>query len=136
MTRRPSMPYPRPLTARELAIAGLLAEGLSTETIAGKLFLSPHTVAAHLAKMLRNLNARNRTELVARLYVHGILVSGEWPPRANPVHNLAVSQPLRSESRPAESVPEPQLPEASGDFSQPVAVALSRSAAEARVRRI
>jgi hypothetical protein len=39
--------------------------------------------------MLRNLNARNRTELVARLYSYGVLASGEWPPRAVRERNLA-----------------------------------------------
>ena len=105
MRRWPSTSRPRPLTDRELAIASLLAEGLSTETIAGKLFLSPHTVAAHLAKMLRNLDARNRTELVARLYAYGILASGEWPPRANPVHNGSVGQLPWPEAEPAEPAP-------------------------------
>lgn len=52
------------------------------------LCLSQHTIAAHLGKMLRNLNVRNRTELVARLYAHGILAAGEWPPRATPARNF------------------------------------------------
>jgi DNA-binding NarL/FixJ family response regulator len=71
-----------PLTERELAVAVLIAEGLSTATIAERLALSPHTIAAHLANMLRNLNVRNRTEMIARLYSEGILARGEWPPRA------------------------------------------------------
>jgi DNA-binding CsgD family transcriptional regulator len=80
---------PRPLTDRELTVAELLAQGLSTDSAANRLSLSYHTVAAHLANMLRNLNARNRTELVARLYSRGILASGEWPPRAVHERNLA-----------------------------------------------
>lgn len=70
------------LTERELAIAELLAQGLSTADIAEKLSLSPHTIAAHLANMLSYLNVRNRTEMVARLYSEGALIIGEWPPRA------------------------------------------------------
>ena len=80
-------------------MAGLTAEGLSTEVIAQRLCLSPHTVAAHLAKMLRNLNVRNRTEMVARLYADGILVSGEWPPRAVQTRNFPGSGQCRSGHR-------------------------------------
>jgi DNA-binding CsgD family transcriptional regulator len=71
----------RHLTSRELAVAPLLAQGLSTADIAERLVVSPHTVAAHLAHMLRRLGARNRTEMVALLYSAGILASGAWPPR-------------------------------------------------------
>jgi len=80
--REPCVCGRRPLTERELAIASLAALGLSTEAIAAKLYVSPHTVAAHLAKMLRNLKVRNRTEMVARLYVDGVLAGDSWPPRA------------------------------------------------------
>jgi DNA-binding CsgD family transcriptional regulator len=104
MTGQSCVSCPKPLTDRELGVASLLAQGLSTETIARELSLSPHTIAAHLAKMLRNLNVRNRTELVARLYAHGILASGEWPPRATPARNFAPHEsssgdPCRAVSR-------------------------------------
>jgi len=91
---------PRKLTTRELDVAELLAQGLSTETMADVLSLSHHTVTAHLGKMLRHLNAHNRTELVARLYAYGVFSSGEWPPRATPHRDVPVCHcsPNREES--------------------------------------
>ena len=94
----------RKLTTRELDVAELLARGLSTETAAGMLSLSHHTVTAHLGKMLRNLNAHNRTELVARLYAYGVLASGEWPPRANSHWAIPTCQCLPPQSRNASTV--------------------------------
>jgi len=79
---------PCKLTIRELNVAELLAQGLSTETMADVLSLSHHTITAHLGKMLRHLNAQNRTELVARLYAYGVLASGEWPPRVDAHRNI------------------------------------------------
>ncbi len=84
----------RKLTTRELVVAELLAQGLSTERAARALSLSHHTVTAHLGKMLRSLNANNRTELVARLYAYGVLASGEWPPRAIPHRDIPICQCL------------------------------------------
>jgi DNA-binding CsgD family transcriptional regulator len=83
MAEEPCTCLPRRLTTRELDLAELLAQGLSTEKMADVLSLSHHTITAHLGKMLRRLNAQNRTELVARLYAYGVLASGEWPPRAD-----------------------------------------------------
>jgi DNA-binding NarL/FixJ family response regulator len=74
------------LTNRELDIATLLALGASTPQIARDLFISPHTVAAHLANLLRKLSAANRTELVARLYAEGVLRQGAWPPAVEHGH--------------------------------------------------
>jgi DNA-binding CsgD family transcriptional regulator len=90
----------RTLTARELDIAELLAQGLSTETAAGVLSLSHHTITAHLGNMLRNLNVRNRTELVALLYSYGVFVSGEWPPRATRRRDIPTCQCSRTREQP------------------------------------
>jgi DNA-binding CsgD family transcriptional regulator len=80
---RPSQtPGPVRLTRRELRIASLLATGASTDRVARDLFISPHTVAAHLGNMFRRVGASNRTELIARLYATGLLLQGAWPPAA------------------------------------------------------
>jgi DNA-binding CsgD family transcriptional regulator len=90
----------RKLTSRELDVAELLAQGLSTGTVASVLSLSHHTVTAHLGKMLRNLKAHNRTELVARLYAYGVLTSGEWPPRAARQWEIPACQCGRTREQP------------------------------------
>jgi DNA-binding CsgD family transcriptional regulator len=100
MTEKPCTCLPRKLTTRELDIAELLAQGLSTDMMAGKLSLSHHTITAHLGKMLRRLNAQNRTELVARLYAYGVLASGEWPPRADAHRDIPVCR-CRGREHPA-----------------------------------
>lgn len=52
------------LTEREIAIIKLLKEGLTTEEIAEKLFLSPRTVDTHRAKILKKLHQKNSLSLI------------------------------------------------------------------------
>ncbi|PWC31936.1 response regulator transcription factor [Azospirillum sp. TSO22-1] len=52
------------LTARELEILGLLAEGIGNKSIARRLDISEHTVKFHLSSILAKLGARSRTEAV------------------------------------------------------------------------
>ncbi|MFC0599790.1 helix-turn-helix transcriptional regulator [Streptomyces palmae] len=54
------------LTAQELRIARLVAEGASNREVAARLFLSPRTVEYHLYKVYPKLGIASRTEL-ARL---------------------------------------------------------------------
>jgi DNA-binding CsgD family transcriptional regulator len=70
------------LTARETAILCLVAGGCTNADAGRALHISRHTVAQHIADMLRRADARNRGELVARAYSAGILVTDTWPPRA------------------------------------------------------
>ena len=61
-----SAPALRPLdrlTDRQREVAELVAQGLSNEEIAGRLFLSLATVKSHLTTMMRRLGVRSRTEL-------------------------------------------------------------------------
>jgi two-component system, NarL family, response regulator YdfI len=55
---------PAPLTARELEVLQMLAEGDQNKTIAWKLQISEHTVKFHVASILGKLNASSRTEAV------------------------------------------------------------------------
>jgi DNA-binding NarL/FixJ family response regulator len=61
------------LTARELEILQLLADGLKTGDIAGQLFISRKTVGTHIENMLRKLRVHSRTEAVALAYREGLV---------------------------------------------------------------
>jgi LuxR family transcriptional regulator, maltose regulon positive regulatory protein len=60
-------------TSRELSILEHVAEGCTNVQIAEKLHISRYTVAQHVAKMLHRIGAVNRTDLVSRAHVAGIL---------------------------------------------------------------
>ena len=51
------------LTATELSVASLVAEGLTNRQVAAKLYLSPHTVGFHLRQVFRKLEISSRVEL-------------------------------------------------------------------------
>jgi LuxR family maltose regulon positive regulatory protein len=55
-----------PLTSRELEILRLLADGLSNDQIADRLFITVGTVKTHLHRIYGKLDAENRTQAVAR----------------------------------------------------------------------
>ena len=48
------------LTAREWEVMELLSEGLSTDDVAARLFISPTTVRVHLSSVLRKLRVKDR----------------------------------------------------------------------------
>ena len=52
------------LTARQLEVARLLAQGCANKAIAGMLAMSESTVKVHIAAIFRALNVTNRTEAV------------------------------------------------------------------------
>jgi DNA-binding CsgD family transcriptional regulator len=53
----------RSLTKGERGVADLVAEGLTNRGVATRLFLSPHTVDAHLRHIFRKLGIASRVEL-------------------------------------------------------------------------
>ncbi|MFC8128275.1 PAS domain S-box protein [Streptomyces sp. NPDC057302] len=78
------------LTAAQIRILSLLAEGSSNGDIATSLKLSRQTVDYHLSRLRHVLGAATRPALVARAYVLGILAPRAWPPRsATAAHPLS-----------------------------------------------
>jgi DNA-binding NarL/FixJ family response regulator len=55
------------LTDREWEVLGLMRDGLSTEGIADRLFISPVTVRTHVSAILRKLQVPSREEALALL---------------------------------------------------------------------
>jgi DNA-binding NarL/FixJ family response regulator len=57
-------PAPEPLSAQQLVILRLVAQGLSSREIATQLYLSENTVKGYVQEILHRLNVKNRTEAV------------------------------------------------------------------------
>lgn len=56
--------FSKPLGTRERQVLQLVAEGLPTDEIGGRLFLARDTVKAHLYHAFRKLGARTRAQAV------------------------------------------------------------------------
>lgn len=64
---------PSPLTARELEVLRMIAEGAANKAIAWKLDISEHTVKFHVASILGKLHAASRTEAVTMGIRQGLI---------------------------------------------------------------
>ncbi|HET9894855.1 MAG TPA: LuxR C-terminal-related transcriptional regulator [Streptosporangiaceae bacterium] len=62
---RPAVQASAALTARELEIADLIAEGRGNKDIAGQLFVSPATAARHVANISAKLGVSSRAQIAA-----------------------------------------------------------------------
>ena len=51
------------MTDAELAVAELVAQGMSNREVAERLFVSPHTVSGHLRHVFTKLEVNSRVEL-------------------------------------------------------------------------
>ena len=71
--QRRKAPDPSELTARELDVLLLVAEGQTNHQVADSLFLSPKTVELHVSRILDKLAARTRGEAVAKARRSGLL---------------------------------------------------------------
>jgi DNA-binding CsgD family transcriptional regulator len=61
------------LTTREIEVLRLLADGLTNREIAGRLFISQKTVAAHMAHIYGKLGVHSRVEAAGRAQRLGVL---------------------------------------------------------------
>jgi LuxR family maltose regulon positive regulatory protein len=66
-------PLVEPLTARELEVLGLLAEGASNDEIARRLIVSLGTVKKHISNIFGKLQVESRTQAAARARALGLL---------------------------------------------------------------
>ena len=62
-----------PLTAREVEVLQLVAEGMDTRSLAGHLVLSHTTVRTHVASILAKLDAHSRLEAVVKASKLGLI---------------------------------------------------------------
>jgi LuxR family maltose regulon positive regulatory protein len=62
-----------PLSERELEVLQLIAEGLTNQEVATRLYLSLHTVKVHAHNIYGKLGVKNRTQAVAKGKALGIL---------------------------------------------------------------
>jgi DNA-binding CsgD family transcriptional regulator len=73
-TSPPAVPvYPDGLTAREVEVLCLIAQGQSNQEIADTLFISPRTVAAHVANIFHKTHAANRAAAATYATRHGLV---------------------------------------------------------------
>lgn len=62
------------LSMREVEILKLIAEGLTNNEIADKIFLSAHTVATHRKNLMKKFQAKNNVDLVISAIKESIIV--------------------------------------------------------------
>lgn len=73
LVNRMQRPVAPSLTARELEVLRLVAQGLSNPAIAQELFLSPATVKTHLLRAFEKLDVSDRTRAVTKAMELGLL---------------------------------------------------------------
>jgi DNA-binding CsgD family transcriptional regulator len=87
-----------PLSPRELEVVKLIAEGMTSEEIAGQLFISKKTVDRHRANVLEKLGMRNRVELTRYAIRRGLVVPCGGGGGSSPSARAAPNAPARTPS--------------------------------------
>jgi LuxR family maltose regulon positive regulatory protein len=64
-----------PLSDRELEVLQLIAEGLTNQEIASRLFLSINTIKVHTRNIFQKLGVNHRTQAVAKARALGVLLA-------------------------------------------------------------
>jgi DNA-binding CsgD family transcriptional regulator len=92
-SRRPAFGWDS-LTAAELRVVALVATGATNKEIAGRLWLSPHTVDTHVRHALEKLGLRSRVEMARQAGERGLRPPEHPAPR--PAPDAAPPRPARS----------------------------------------
>jgi DNA-binding NarL/FixJ family response regulator len=71
--RRREQPLVEPLSARELEVLTLVAEGFSNHEVGERLFITEGTVKNHISNVLAKLGVRDRTQAILRAQELGLL---------------------------------------------------------------
>ncbi len=66
------------ITNKEIEIIRLISQGFTTKEIAGKIFLSVHTINTHRKNIFKKLNVNNTSELVMYSIKAGIVDTTEY----------------------------------------------------------
>nr|WP_125264511.1 response regulator transcription factor [Streptomyces alboflavus] len=66
-------PLHDPLTPREQEVVAMVAQGRTNDEVAAALYITLSTVKTHLGSIQRKLGARNRVEVAARAWQHGLV---------------------------------------------------------------
>ncbi len=84
--QRPSKlpPTEDPLTEREVDVLKLLAQGLSNQEIADRLFISERTVRTHVSNILSKLHLANRTQATLYALREGLASLDQVSPNVSP----------------------------------------------------
>ena len=64
--------HPGGLTAREVEVLGLVAEGMTSAEIAKELYLSPRTVEAHITSIYHKIGVSSRSAATRFALEHGL----------------------------------------------------------------
>jgi DNA-binding NarL/FixJ family response regulator len=73
MMRRATTPTPPRLSAREQEVLALLADGMGTGEIAGRLYMSESTAKTHITHIYQKLGAANRAQALVAAMRLGLL---------------------------------------------------------------
>ena len=85
--RRPQVPRPAGLTAREAEVVGLLARGLQTKQVARALGISAKTADRHIQNAYAKIGVSTRAAATLFAMQHGLAVWGELPIGGIDVHS-------------------------------------------------
>lgn len=91
-----------PVSDGDLTLVTMLARGYTTSLTAHEMHLSPYTIGERISVLLERFNCKNRAELVAFCYVHGLLSDRVWPPEQHDHTRRTTPSRYRTEGGPAE----------------------------------